>query len=98
MHIVIQPKQHHELPMKKEELQEHLKMKRRGASQTKNGKAYTRKKKAQKERIRTMNVYEVITSQNGNPTVYADNKFAAWEQATSLFVDVLNVVFVRKLV
>lgn len=45
-----------------------------------------------------MNVYEVITSQNGNPTVYADNKVAAWEQATSLFVDVLNVVFVRKLV
>lgn len=45
-----------------------------------------------------MNVYEVITSQNGNPTVYADNKFAAWEQATSLFVDVLNVVFVRKIV
>ena len=45
MHIVIQPKKHHELPMKKEELQEHLKMKRRGASKTKNGKAYTRKNK-----------------------------------------------------
>ena len=49
MPIVIQPKQHHELPMTKEELQEHLKMKRRGASQTKNGKAYTRKKKHKKK-------------------------------------------------
>ena len=45
MKIVIQRKQHHELPMTKEELQEHLKMKRRGASKTKNGKAYTRKNK-----------------------------------------------------
>lgn len=49
MKIVIQPKQHHELPMTKEELQEHLKMKRRGASQTKNGKAYTRHNKHKKE-------------------------------------------------
>lgn len=49
MHIVIQPKQHHELPMTKEELQEHLKMKRRGASQTKNGKAYTRKKSTKRK-------------------------------------------------
>ena len=45
-----------------------------------------------------MNVYEVITSQNGNPTVYADNKFAAREQPTTLFVDVLKVVFDRKIV
>ena len=49
MHIVIQLKQHHELPMTKEELQEHLKMKRRGASKTKNGKAYTRKNKHKKK-------------------------------------------------
>lgn len=49
MKIVIQPKQHHELPMTKEELQEHLKMKRRGASQTKNGKAYTPHNKHKKK-------------------------------------------------
>lgn len=49
MKIIIKRKQHHELPMTKEELQEHLKMKRRGASQTKNGKAYTRRNKHKKK-------------------------------------------------
>lgn len=45
MKIKIQPKQHHEMKMTSEELQEHLKMLRRGASMTKNGKAYQRRPK-----------------------------------------------------
>lgn len=42
MKIKIQPKQHYQAKMTPEELQAHLKMKRSGASKTKNGKAYQR--------------------------------------------------------
>ena len=45
MKIKIQPKQHYQAKMTSEELQEHLKMKRSGASKTKNGKAYQRRPK-----------------------------------------------------
>ena len=45
MKIKIQPKQHYQSKMTHEELQEHLKMLRRGASTTKNGKAYQRRPK-----------------------------------------------------
>lgn len=48
MRIKIQPKQHHESKMTPEELQEHLKMCRNGASATKNGKRYIRKPKHDK--------------------------------------------------
>lgn len=43
--VKIKPKQHYQMKMSPEELQEHLKMKRNGESTTKNGKAYTRKSK-----------------------------------------------------
>lgn len=43
--IKIQPKQHYQAKMTPDELQAHLKMKRNGASTTKNGKKYTRKEK-----------------------------------------------------
>lgn len=49
--IKIQPKQHHEAKMSPEELQEYLKMCRRGASATKNGKAYKRRSKHNKVSI-----------------------------------------------
>ena len=42
MKIIIQPKQHYQAKMTSDELQEYLKMKRLGSSQTKNGKAYAR--------------------------------------------------------
>ena len=45
MKIKIQPKQHYQAKMTPEELQEHLKMKRSGASKTNNGKAYQRRPK-----------------------------------------------------
>ena len=45
MKIKIQPKQHYQAKMTPEELQEHLKMCRNGASQTKNGKDYHRREK-----------------------------------------------------
>ena len=48
MKIIIQPKQHHESKMTPDELQEHLKMCRNGASSTKNGKRYIRKPKHNK--------------------------------------------------
>lgn len=48
MKIIIQPKQHHESKMTSNELQEYLKMCRRGASATKNGRAYQRKPKHSK--------------------------------------------------
>lgn len=48
MRIKIQLKQHHESKMTPEELQEHLKMCRNGASTTKNGKRYVRKPKHNK--------------------------------------------------
>ncbi len=48
MKIIIQPKQHHESKMTPDELQEHLKMCRSGASATKNGKRYIRKPKHNK--------------------------------------------------
>lgn len=48
MKIIIQPKQHHESKMTPNELQEHLKMCRNGASSTKNGKRYIRKPKHNK--------------------------------------------------
>ena len=48
MNIIIQPKQHHESKMTHDELQEHLKMCRNGASTTKNGKRYIRKPKHKK--------------------------------------------------
>ena len=48
MNIIIQPKQHYESKMTPEELQEHLKMCRNGASTTKNGKRYIRKPKHKK--------------------------------------------------
>lgn len=43
--ITIQPKQHYQAKMTPDELQEYLKMRRCGASQTKNGKAYQRRAK-----------------------------------------------------
>ena len=43
--VKIKSKQHYQMKMSPEELQEHLKMKRNGAYTTKNGKAYTRKSK-----------------------------------------------------
>ena len=45
MKIKIKVKQHYQAKMTAEELQEHLKMKRSGASKTKNGKAYQRRPK-----------------------------------------------------
>lgn len=45
MKIKIKPRQHHESKMTPDELQEHIKMMQRGASMTKNGKAYRRKPK-----------------------------------------------------
>lgn len=49
MTITIKPKQHYQSKMTPEELQAHLKMKRNGASTTKNGKAYKRKEKNNKK-------------------------------------------------
>lgn len=46
--LKIQPKQHYQAKMTPDELQEHLKMCRSGASKTKNGKAYSRKDKHKK--------------------------------------------------
>lgn len=40
--IAVQPKQHYQTKMTTDELQEHLKMCRTGASATKNGRAYQR--------------------------------------------------------
>lgn len=48
MAIKIQPKQHYQSKMDSEELQSYLKMKRSGASKTKNGKAYQRHAKHKK--------------------------------------------------
>ena len=45
MKIIIKPKQHYQCKMSPNELQEHLKMKRRGASSTKNGRHYQRRDK-----------------------------------------------------
>ena len=43
--VKIKPKQHYQMKMSPEELQEHLKMKRNGPSTTKTGRAYTRNSK-----------------------------------------------------
>lgn len=49
MTVTIKLKQHYQSKMSPEELQEHLKMKRNGASTTKNGKLYKRKDKYNKK-------------------------------------------------
>lgn len=46
--VTVKPKYLSQVPMSPEELQNHLKMKKQGASTTKNGKAYTRKPKHKK--------------------------------------------------
>lgn len=42
-----------------------------------------------------MKQYEIITLTNGNPTVYAENKHQAWEMASEIFNDVMDVKFVK---
>ena len=51
MKIIIQPKQHHASKMTPDELQEHLKMCRNGASMTKNGRSYQRRPKYVKKNL-----------------------------------------------
>lgn len=43
--VKVKAKQHHERKMTSDEYQEHLKMCKRGASKTKNGKRYNRRDK-----------------------------------------------------
>lgn len=44
-----------------------------------------------------MKQYEIVTSHNGNPTVYAENKFQAWEMASEIFTDIIDVKFVKSI-
>lgn len=41
-----------------------------------------------------MKQYAVITA-DGQGTVYAENKFQAWDMASNIFTDVINVQFVK---
>lgn len=41
-----------------------------------------------------MNQYAVITA-DGQGTVYAENKFQAWDMASDIFTDVIDVQFVK---
>ena len=45
--------------------------------------------------VLTMKQYEIITLTNGLPTVYAENKFQAWEMASEIFTDIIDVKFVK---
>ena len=42
-----------------------------------------------------MKQYEIITLTNGLPTVYAENKHQAWEMASEIFTDIIDVKFVK---
>ena len=44
-----------------------------------------------------MKQYEIVTNQNGNPTVYAENKFQAWKMASEIFTDVIDVKFAKSI-
>lgn len=41
-----------------------------------------------------MKQYAVITN-DGESTIYAENKFQAWDMAYDIFTDVINVQFVK---
>lgn len=41
-----------------------------------------------------MKQYAVITA-DGQGTVYAENKFQAWDMASNIFTDVIDVQFVK---
>jgi len=56
---------------------------------------YVCKNKIFKKEVFTMKQYEIVTSHNGNPTVYAENKFQAWEMASEIFTDIIDVKFVK---
>ena len=42
-----------------------------------------------------MKQYEIITLTNGRQTVYAENKHQAWEMASEIFNDIMDVKFVK---
>lgn len=43
-----------------------------------------------------MKQYAVITA-DGQGTVYAENKFQAWNMATDIFTDVIDIQFVKSI-
>lgn len=42
-----------------------------------------------------MKQYEIVTSYDGIATIYAENKFQAWEMASEIFTDIIDVKFVK---
>ena len=42
-----------------------------------------------------MKQYEIVTIYDGVATVYAENKFQAWEMASEIFTDIIDVKFVK---
>lgn len=42
-----------------------------------------------------MKQYEIVTSYEGIATIYAENKFQAWNMASELFTNVIDIEFVK---
>ena len=42
-----------------------------------------------------MKQYEIVTSYDEIATIYSENKFQAWEMASEIFTNIIDVKFVK---